>query len=310
MKHNKLLITLLVILGISTFMSVSCSGNTAISNGVQGEEWVALSPDAQKHIITTYLSALDSFALAMPHVGGDTESAWAADTVHAMALSVKDGNKRYVDNMADIYLMYSYIAYGMSYFNAIIGINGEMAELSQLVLRDMLPEADSLHNSLINNETKDVVNFCDYAFYSTMNMQLFCILNAFNNNNSETGLDEMYYTLDCVDLVDSIGKVEKFTDRDVFKVSCILESSAFFRMIVPLMCIFDNTSGLVEENNSLIMEAAAFFDKYSVPINDFSKKGSDIIIPDDKDFEEYMLKANEYKVALLRIATKEMLAIK
>jgi hypothetical protein len=36
------------------------------------------------------VDAFDEFAQVMPKFGQDTEAQWAADTVHAMALSIKD----------------------------------------------------------------------------------------------------------------------------------------------------------------------------------------------------------------------------
>jgi hypothetical protein len=51
---------------------------------------VSLSVSAQKRIVLDYVNALDSFALAMPIVGGDTESTWATDTVHTMAQRIRE----------------------------------------------------------------------------------------------------------------------------------------------------------------------------------------------------------------------------
>lgn len=42
-------------------------------------------------IVEDYVNAVDSLARAMPIIGGDTESAWTADTVHVMAKRVKEG---------------------------------------------------------------------------------------------------------------------------------------------------------------------------------------------------------------------------
>ena len=54
---------------------------SAGSNKLNGINWFTLSESAQERIVYDYVNALDSFAMAMPIVGGDTESAWAADTV-------------------------------------------------------------------------------------------------------------------------------------------------------------------------------------------------------------------------------------
>ena len=76
-------------------------------------DWLTLSESVQKSIVLDYVNAIDSFALAMPIVGNDTESTWAADTVHTMTQRVREGQQSFLKNMVDIYQMHSYIAYGM-----------------------------------------------------------------------------------------------------------------------------------------------------------------------------------------------------
>ena len=41
--------------------------------------WLSISDSTQKMIVQEYVNALESFAQAMPIVGGDTGSSWAAD---------------------------------------------------------------------------------------------------------------------------------------------------------------------------------------------------------------------------------------
>ena len=92
-------------------------------------DWLTLSDSTQKRIVRDYVNALDSFALAMPILGSDTESTWAADTVHMMTQRVREEQRSFLENMADVYKIHSYIAYGMSYFNAIIGLPHDTTKL-------------------------------------------------------------------------------------------------------------------------------------------------------------------------------------
>lgn len=61
-----------------TFCSVLLS-TQAYCNLIKSIEvdWLSLSYSAQKMIVQNYVNVLDSFALAIPIVGGDTESTWA-----------------------------------------------------------------------------------------------------------------------------------------------------------------------------------------------------------------------------------------
>lgn len=271
--------------------------------------FVTLSKSTQDKIIINYVNVLDSFAMAMPIIGGDTESDWAADTVHYMAQQVRESDKPYIDKLADIYLMYDYIAYGFSYFNAIIGVNGENSDMCKYALWQMLHVSDSLYHSFISDEQKKVNILAKFSFQSTHHMQLFYSLVAANNNFSYKDPD-LFFSLQCAQVVDSLNKVSEFDEAGLFKIYSFLESSAFFKMIFPLMRLFDNPSGLSTENNSLIMEAAAFFDEKTVPVFNYITQGDKMSLPNDKDFEEYLIKATNYKIALLRLTTQEMLSQK
>ena len=111
MKYNKLLLLLGVI----------CMSCNTKSQEQSGDRYTGLNSEIEKEICSKHINALDSFAMVMPKIGGDTESTWAADTIHAMATSLLNENSDYNKTIAGVYLMQSYTAYGLAYFNAVIG---------------------------------------------------------------------------------------------------------------------------------------------------------------------------------------------
>ena len=272
-------------------------------------DWLILSESAKNSIVQDYVNALDSFVQAMPIVGSDTESKWAADTVHTMAQRVREGQHSFLENMADIYKMHSYIAYGMSYFNAIIGLPHDTTKFCNFVLKDMLASSDSLHQAIIADDYKNIKTWNVLRFESILNMQLFNTLNSMNNQPTYTNSD-LGYSVRCEMIIDSLISKGQLTDKEIFQVSCFLESSSFFKMIVPLIILFDGNSGLVTKNKDYITEAALYFDARTNSVFDYYYDGKEIRYLSDKDFEEYMLKATRYKADLLRIATREILSLK
>lgn len=295
----------LILFGAALCVFASCNKNANVSTNDTDASFIPLSAPTQKKIMLDLVNAVDSFAMAMPIIGGDTESSWAADTVHDMAQQVRESEMSYVDNLAQVYLMYDYIAYGFSYFNAILGVVGSDADMAKYALWEMLGASDSLYQALITKEQKTVEELAKFAFVSTFNMQLFNTLSAANNDTSYIDPD-LPFTLYCVEAMDSLKKSAEFNENDMFKIYCFLESSAFFKMIFPLLRLFEGQSELAKENNSFILEAASFFDERTDPVF----KGEKISLPDDKEFEEYMIKATNYKIKLLRITTREMLLLK
>ena len=272
-------------------------------------DWLSLSDSAQKIIVQDYVNALDSFALAMPIIGGDTESTWAADTVHVMAKRVKEGQRSFLESMADIYLMQSYIAYGISYFNAVVGLPHDTQKLCSYVLKDMLASSDSLNQAIIADDYKSIKTWNIIRFESILNMQLFYTLNGMNCQPQYEDRDLNYSVL-CQMALDSITCKGQLTDKELFQASCFLESTAFFKVIVPLIILFDSSSGFVEKHKDYITEAAHYFDAKANPVFSLAYDVKDMPFLNDKEFEDYLVMATRYKASLLRIATQEMLAMK
>ena len=272
-------------------------------------DWRYFSLSTQKKIVQDYVYALDSFAIAMPIVGGDTESTWAADTVHVMAKRVKEGQRAFLESINEIYQMQNYIAYGMSYFNAVVGLPHDTTKLCNYVLRDMLASSDSLYQAIIADDYKSVKTWNVIRFESILNMQLFYTLNGMNSQPQYEDRNLNYSVL-CQMALDSITCKGQLTDKELFQASCFLESTAFFKMIVLLIILFDDSMGFVEKHKDYITEAALYFDSKANPVFSLAYDGKDMPFLNDKEFEDYLVKATRYKAGLLRIATLEMLAMK
>ena len=304
MKMSKIECILIAFCGVLFSTQAYCNSRKLID-----VDWLSLSDSAQKIIVQDYVNALDSFALAMPIIGGDTESTWAADTVHVMAKRVKEGQRSFLESMADIYLMQSYIAYGISYFNAVVGLPHDTQKLCSYVLKDMLASSDSLNQAIIADNYKSIKTWNIIRFESILNMQLFYTLNGMNCQPQYEDRDLNYSVL-CQMALDSITCKGQLTDKELFQASCFLESTAFFKVIVPLIILFDSSSGFVEKHKDYITEAAHYFDAKANPVFSLAYDGKEMQFLSDKEFEDYLVKATRYKAGLLRIATQEMLAMK
>lgn len=290
----------LVYLGMLFSTQAYCDSIKSIKCG-----WLSISDSTQKMIVQEYVNALESFAQAMPIVGGDTESSWAADTVHVMAKRVKVEQRSFLENMANIYQMQNYIAYGMSYFNAIVGLPHDSIKLCNYVLNNMLAGSDSLHQAIIADDYKSVKTWNVIRFESILNMQLFYTLNGMNSQPQYEDRDLNYSVL-CQMALDSITCKGQLTDKELFQASCLVESTAFFKMIVPLIILFDGSMGFVEKHKDYVTEAAHYFDAKANPVFSLAYDGKEMPFLSDKEFEDYLIKATRYKAGLLEIATKEM----
>ena len=281
---------IIIILTLLNVITITWANHKPPMQKILESDLLTLPALVQNIIINDYINALDSFSQGMPIIGGDTESTWAADTVHTMVQRVKEGHQSFLKNMADIYQMHSYIAYGMSYYNAIIGLPHDTTKLCNFVLKDMLASSDSLHQAIIANDYKNIKTWNDLRFESILNMQLFNTLNGMNNQPTYTDSD-LGYSVRCEMIIDSLINKGQLTDKEIFQTSCFLESTSFFKMIVPLIILFDGSSGFVVKNKDYITEAALYFDEKANHVFDYYYDGKEIQYLSDKKFEDYLLKA-------------------
>ena len=188
-------------------------------------------------LIEEYVKALDDFAQIMPKFGQDTEAQWAADTVHTMAASLKGNKCSSPQRMAIISQMHNYTAYGMAYFNAITGLY-ENKELASYVLT-MIPQCDSVYNELKKSQFENVRLLSLFNIVSTQNMQMFVTLNRLNTNRPAG--EELGSTMYAIAVMDSLTKNSEYSDKDIIKISSVIETYTFFKMIYSLVSLFSGS---------------------------------------------------------------------
>lgn len=290
--------TLLIICLFSCAM-FCCSG---VKHDVaQGSpEWLPLSVEAQEIILNDYVAALDEFAQVMPKFGSDTESQWAADTVHTMATSLRKNHFTFPQSYAIVCQMQNYTGYGMTYFNAIIGTHTN-PELADFALR-VTPYCDSIYYRLEDSKFEDVKTLSMFNVLSTENMRLFNTLNRINTNQQVDY--ELEFLFQSLGILDSIANLKEYPNKDIFKTSAILESYSFFQMVCPLLKLFSETKEKFDSHLDMIIDAANHFDSQSAPLFQSITDKRKMDIMSDAEFEEWMITTTQYKIKLLKLLTR------
>jgi hypothetical protein len=120
--------------------------------------------------------------------------------------------------------MQNYIAYGMSYFNAIVGLPHDTIMLCNYVLRDMLASSDSLHQAIVDENYRDIETWNVIRFGSILNMQLFYTLNGMNNQPPYKD-EDLNYSVLCQMALDSITNKGQLTDKELFQDANLIGKS-------------------------------------------------------------------------------------
>lgn len=261
---------------------------------------VTPSESAQNEIIKEYVKAFDAFAQIMPKFGQDTEAQWAADTVHVMAVSLERSSYSYPQRMAIISQMQNYTAYGMTYFNATIGLY-KNSELASYALK-MIHPSDSIYNELKKTQFKDVRLLSVFNIASIQNMQLFVALNRLNNDQPMG--EELLSTMHALAAMDYITQAKEYTDKEILKISSVMDAFSFFKMIYSLVCLFSGSEEQYNENMVPMVEFAKFVDSQSTPIFNATEDKKKIDVMSDEEHEKWLIKATQYKIDMLRLTTK------
>lgn len=251
--------------------------------------------------VRSYVAALDSFATVMPLIGGDTESDWAADCIHAMARRILEGNMDFHESMCRIYQIQNYLAYGMTYPLAIFAMRTE-PELAKYAL-DIIARDDSAFTEISNGRFSDMEFIRTYGFISFFNIQLYYHLyDRFMKEDmhkdplfadANLGLYQQY-----LDILDGFGD---WTPLEREKTSAAFEGAMFFHTFYPMILANAPSREYALQIMDYIMEAADFFDEHSVPFFEDTPQPMS-----DSEYKAFLIKATEYKTALLGMLTREI----
>lgn len=223
-----------------------------------------LSSNCRRDLFEAYVCALDSFAMVMPQIGHDTESFWAADTVHAMAMNILNNEYSSEENKARVYQMNNYIAYGMEYFAAVLG-TAYAPEETEYVFH-MIQTSDSLYSSIANDGFKDSSHLLIFGYLSYYHLRLYAHLQ--NEKCKALGLEPIF-TENIDNSFDGLSVIRPLLDNGVYegddleKIEAPLEAVTFFNTFCPLIQRFASDEEVFNKNRTRIIEIASYFDKYA-----------------------------------------------
>ena len=167
-QYNMKRITVLYICSlIILFCAVSCRGNRASSKGE--ENFLSYNGNYHEDIIKPEVLAWKRVAsLICHHVSPDTETQWSAMEADSIGDAILSNPRMPVgEQIAMLYEMQNFIAYGMSYLPAVIGLNKEIAlkalnmgRISENMMDSLRKENFSDPQSLVAYQHATYMNFC------------------------------------------------------------------------------------------------------------------------------------------------------
>ena len=126
----------------------------------------------------------------------------------------------------------------MAYFNAIIGTYRD-PEASRFILH-FKHDCDSLYIIAEEKNFHDVCSLSHLGNHSLFLLQLFKYLNDVNQGNSDEEKDtgSLGISLYSSEIIDELSENTSYTEKDLFKISQLLEGAGSFQVYCPLAQIF------------------------------------------------------------------------
>lgn len=257
-RHNILVITMVFLLGC-----ISCNGKTTSLES----DFLAYEGDFHNDIIKPEVEACKKVAgLMYPRVCDDTDTQWAAALADSLSNDLLNRpNLPVGEQIARLYEIQNIIAYGMSYFSAIIGshTHPEASEDALRIVRNSYLDMDSLKalkyddaELLTKFETNTYYNF---GLYMELGVPFDAETPQYVINNQQ--MQQYNFAL----IIQLFTKLEDKTQA--YRYSYIVNNTTFFMTFCPITFLLAG-SEFQQEYQEEYIKIGGYFDALLSPVKD------------------------------------------
>lgn len=244
-----------------------------------------------------------------PRICDDTETQWAAfqaDSLGTILLSLKslsDG-----EQLARLYEIQNMIAYGMSYFSAIIGAytNPDASEAARMMMQSSYAEIDSLRCTDYKNARMLVAfeqtTYANFGLFMELGTQYSDGEPQFVTNNQEmNALNNAKINVLFKEAKDSV---------QAFRYSTLINNTTFFMTYCPL-AFWLAGSDFQQENQDEYIKIGGWFDEQASEVNKAIIANDIKQLPkmSSERYSEITKQASEYRVRLIHLLEKGIASI-
>lgn len=251
--------------------------------------------------VVSLAAAMDSLARVSVSIGGDTETQWAADTVHFMHKDMLLDKNNPAKQMARTHVMQSYIAYGINYFIGTICLYHD-PDLAGWTLNGAIPETNRLYAELDSLNFADEKKMLDLSMTSLQNMSMYLLMDGAINRSDR--YRSAGYPLWAADMCDSLYNT--MSDKhEAIKLCHQLESTAFFMVYSCMINRFTSSKEEHDANMEITVPIATYFDRHSKPIHVALSGNVPLPKLSESEYQEFLQTSLEYRVKMIELLTKQ-----
>lgn len=283
--------------------SISCKGNKlSESDSITDECYYAYSGNFHEEIIKPETQAWQKIArIIYPRVCDDTETQWAAFQADSLAnVLLSESTLSNGEQIARLCEIQNTIAYGMSYFSAIIGAytNPKASEAARMMMQYSYSEMDSLRDTDYNNARMLVAfeqsSYANIGLFMELGTQYSDGEPQFVTNNQEMNavnnakINVLFK--DCNDTVQA------------FRYASLINNTTFFMTYCPL-AFWLAGSDFQQANQDEYIKIGGWFDKQVEQVNTaiYNNNMKDLPKMSLEKYSEIEKQASEYRVRLIEL---------
>lgn len=244
-----------------------------------------------------------------PRVSDDTEAQWAASKADSIGKALMhSANLSNGEQLAKLYDMENMIAYGMTYFSAIIGShsNPESSKAALEMLKYSREDMDSVRVAGFDNPKYIVA----YELSTFQNFGLFMELGTQYADGEPQFVTNNINMQQRNDTLDNFFFSHLNDDTQAYRYSTIVNNTSFFMTFCPL-CFWLAGDDFQQSHQDEYIKIGAWFDAKMQPINNAQSKEELASLP-SISLETYsadLKQAAEYKAKLIHLLHDGILAM-
>lgn len=296
---------------LTMILTQSCSAKSSESHSAENTSFLAFNGNYHEEIIKPELQSWLKVAKVMyPRVCDDTETQWAASLVDSLGNDLMKRDDLPVgEQIARLYEIQDIVAYGMSYFGAVIGsyTNPQASADAMNIIRDTKADMDSLKT--VNYEAPELLTRFEGATY--YNFGLFLEL-AFHHGEDlpDYVIDNQQMQQRNYAMISQLFKQLK-DKTQAYRYSYIVNNTTFFMTFCPMTYLLA-TPDFQEKHMNEYIEMGGYFDSLFSPVKDkmTGNQASTLPILTDDEFSKILRESSRIRTIMIDLLANGISTLK
>lgn len=293
---------LLCIVSLAMLIMQSCSAKNNIGNESTSNSILTFDGNYHEDIIKPEVEAWKKVAgLIYPRVCDDTETEWAAALADSLGNDLLNKpNLPVGEQIARLYEIQNIIAYGMTYFSAIIGshTHPEASEDALRIVRNTYSDMDSLKSAKYQDAellTRFEINsYYNYGLFMELGVPYAEETPQYVRNNQQ--MQQYNYAL-VSQLFTKIGDITQ-----AYRYSYIVNNTTFFMTFCPITFLLTGPE-FQQKHQDEYIKIGGYFDSMLSPVKDMvvEDRASELSIITTDEFSKILRESSKARTSIINL---------